>query len=313
MNKLSECAELLKSLDNIEIFTHIHPDGDALGSSYALSYALKKLGKKVRVVCLDTLPEVFSYICVPQEDDFECRYTVTVDVADRSLLGDFPQDRAIDLAIDHHKNNKVGAKELYCDMTRAACGEIVFEIIRYLGVELDRYLAECLYTAIATDTGCFKFSNTDSRTFEIASQLCRHTPNGNFGYLNVPLFTTKSKKSMMLESQVIAGLKYHFDGRVALAFITAELLKKAGVSDSETGGIEQLAKIPEGVVLGVTFKERVGGYKVSMRSSDEVDCSKICEHFGGGGHHSASGCFISGTLDEAVSSLISYLEESDVL
>ena len=188
MNDVHLIAELLKSADNIEIFTHIHPDGDALGSSYALSAALKKLSKKVKVTVNDVLPEDFSYIHSVDRLEFSPSFTVSVDVASMSLLGDFPEERVIDLAIDHHLNNTTRSREVFCDPSRAACGEIIFEIIEALGVELDRYMAECLYTAIATDTGCFKFSNTTSRTFETASRLCRYAENGNFGYLNTQLF-----------------------------------------------------------------------------------------------------------------------------
>lgn len=313
MNDVCSVAELLKGADNIEIFTHVHPDGDALGSAYALSAALKKLSKNVRVTVNDILPSDFSYIHNVENPEFTADYTVSVDVASMSLLGDFPEDRVIDLAIDHHLNNTTRSKNLYCDPTRAASGEIIFEVIGALGVELDRYMAECLYTAIATDTGCFKFSNTTSRTFEIASKLCRYAENGNFGYLNTPLFVTKSRRRMTLEAKVTDAMTYHFDGKVAVATVTDELLLYVGVADSETAGIEQISKIPEGVLLGITLKERNNGFKVSMRSDDRVDASLICAHFGGGGHHSAAGCFVEGDMEKVKNTILNYLEEADVL
>ena len=98
-----------------------------------------------------------------------------------------------------------------------------------------------------------------------------------------------------------------------MAYVTELLLEEIGISDSETSGIEQLSKIPEGVVLGITLKERKNGFKVSMRSDDSVDCSEICAHFGGGGHHSASGCFIEGNLEHAKTAILDYLEGSDML
>ncbi len=313
MNDFRQIAELLKSADNIEIFTHIHPDGDALGSSYALSAAFKKLSKKVRVTVNDILPVDFSYIHNVENPEFTADFTVSVDVASMSLLGDFPEERVIDLAIDHHLNNTTRSNVLLCDPSRAACGEIVFDIIEALGVELDLYMAECLYTAIATDTGCFKFSNTSSGTFEIASKLCRFAKNGNFGYLNTPLFITKSRRKMALEAKVTSDMTYHFDGKVSVACVTDELLDEIGISDSETSGIEQISKIPEGVLLGITLKERKNGFKVSMRSDDRLDCSSICAHFGGGGHHSAAGCFIEGTLESVKNTILNYLEGSEVL
>ena len=313
MNDVCSVAELLKGADNIEIFTHVHPDGDALGSAYALSAALKKLSKNVRVTVNDTLPSDFSYIHNVENPEFTADYTVSVDVASMSLLGDFPEDRVIDLAIDHHLNNTTRSKNLYCDPTRAASGEIIFEVIGALGVELDLYMAQCLYTAIATDTGCFKFSNTTFRTFEIAAALCKYAKNGNFGYLNTPLFVTKSRRRMTLEAKVTDAMTYHFDGRVAVATVTDELLLDVGAADSETAGIEQISKIPEGVLLGITLKERNNGFKVSMRSDDRVDASLICAHFGGGGHHSAAGCFVEGDMEKVKNTILNYLEEADVL
>jgi phosphoesterase RecJ-like protein len=313
MNKLCEIAELIKAWDKIEIFTHIHPDGDALGSSYALASALGRMGKTVRVTVNDSLPSTFGYIHSVTFPEFEPEVTVTVDVASRTLLGDFPSDKVINLAIDHHENNTTGAEVLFCDPKRAACGEIIFDIIEKLGVAPDRYIAECLYTAIATDTGCFKFSNTNAKTFEIASRLCAHAPDGNFGYLNTPLFITKSRKQIALEAEILSSLGYHFDSKVAISVITDELLKRLEIGENEAAGIEQLSKIPEGVELGITLKERQSGFKVSMRSSDNIDCAKICAFFGGGGHHSAAGCFIQGKKDEVLKKIISHLEESDIL
>lgn len=313
MNNIREVAEFLKNSDKIEIFTHTHPDGDALGSSWALASALKKLGKTVRVTVNDTLPRDFEYIHSRKFDDFIPETTITVDVASPSLLGDFPEDKVIDLAIDHHLKNTLNARELYCNSTRAACGEIIFEIVTALGVEPDRYIAECLYTAIATDTGCFKFSNTNAHTFEVVSALCRYTENGNFGYLNTPLFITKSQSRIAFEARILSNLQYFFDGKLALVSVTSALLEELGISDGNTSGVEQLSKIPEGVILGVTLKERDGGFKVSMRSDDCLDCSKICADFGGGGHRSASGCFIEGDEKTVTETLISYLEERNVL
>lgn len=313
MTSIREVADFLKKSDNIEIFTHIHPDGDALGSSWALASALKKLNKQVRVTVNDTLPRDFEYIHSVTFSDFIPDTTITVDVASLTLLGDFPEDKQIDLAIDHHLKNTLPTKELYCDPSRGACGEIIFEVIETLGVPIDTYIAECLYTAIATDTGCFKFSNTTANTFETAAKLCRIVPNGNFGYLNTPLFVTKSRSKLSLEAEILSNLQYYFDGHVAVASVTSSLLERLGIADSETSGIEQLSKIPEGVVLGITLKERDGGFKVSMRSADNLDCAAICAHFGGGGHHSAAGCFIEGSANDVIEILISHLEKSDVL
>ena len=314
MIELKDCARLLKGAEKIEIFTHTHPDGDAIGSAYALAAALKKLGKTARVTINDTLPENFKYIYgAVKTEEFIPDFTVSVDLASMSLLGDFPEDKAFDLAIDHHLKNTVRTNALYCDPGAAACGEIIFELISLLGAELDLYLAQCLYTAIATDTGCFKFSNTTSRTFSVASKLCAYAPSGNFGYLNTPLFSTKSRKQIQLECEVLSNLSYYFSSRVAIASLTFEMLERLSLTDNDTAGVEQLAKLVEGVVIGITLKERDRGFKVSMRSDDSVDVSAICADFGGGGHHSAAGCFIEGSRDEVEKKLVEYFEGRDLL
>lgn len=314
MNNISKVCEFFKEFDAFEIFTHAHPDGDAVGSAFALKYALEKIGKKAKVSCSDAFPDTFSYIHNVSTPEFDTLKTVTVDVADVILLGDgFDKNRVIDFAIDHHENNKVAAKEVYCDPTCAACGEIIYEIVKSLGVELDLYLSECLYTALATDTGCFRFSNTTNRTFSIASDLVRHTPNNNFGYLNTPLFSTKSKKQISLENEIFSTISYSFEDRVAVSVVSKDLISKLDLSEDDLIGVEQLAKCIKGVKIGVTLKERNGGYKISLRSDDDIDVATICAKFGGGGHHSAAGCFIGGEKDDVIKALLESIQEDGVL
>ncbi|MBE6700847.1 MAG: bifunctional oligoribonuclease/PAP phosphatase NrnA [Ruminococcaceae bacterium] len=315
MNRVNikEASKILESLDFVVIYTHAHPDGDALGSSFALCEILKKMGKRVKVVCLDTLPAYLQFIWDVKGDDFEAQNIVTCDVADMTLLGDYKENKKIVLAIDHHKQNRVDCENLLCIPEMAATGEIIFELAREMNISLDTYIAECLYTAISTDTGCFKFSNTTAHTFFAVSELCRYAPEGNFGYLNTPLFITKSVNKMKFENEIISNMKFYFEGKVSVAVVDTELLKKHSVSDSETGGVEQLGKTLEGVELAITLKEREDGYKVSMRSSDSIDCSEICGHFSGGGHHSAAGCFFKKSADETVTEILSYIEEKGIL
>ncbi len=306
-------AALLRSLDNIHIYTHINPDGDALGSAYALAAILKKMKKSVKVVCLDTLPKYLSHVWDVENEDVKCRNVITVDVADMSLLGDFDRSLDIVLAIDHHRETRVDAENILSIPEMAATGEIIYDLAVELGITFDRYIAECLYTAISTDTGCFKFSNATYHTFMCVAALTRYVPNGNFGYLNLPLFITKPINKMQFESDIISRLRFLFDGRVSVSVVTNDIIKRHGLTDDETGGVEQLGKAPEGVELAITLKEREGGFKVSMRSTDTLDCSDICAHFGGGGHRAASGCFIEGSAEDIVEMLVSYIKEKGIL
>ena len=306
-------VEILRTLDNIHIYTHVHPDGDAIGSAYALAALLKQAGKRVKVVCLDTLPGYLSYIWNTDNPDIRCDSIITVDVADMTLLGDFDTASKITLAIDHHNQNRVECDTLLCMNHMAATGEIIYEIAKEMKSELNRYIAECLYTAISTDTGCFKFSNTTEHTFSTVAYLTRYVPGGNFGYLNVPLFISKPISKMQFESDIIANLKFYFNGKVSVSTVTYDIIAKHGLSDADTGGVEQLGKTPEGVELAITLKQRDDGFKVSMRSSDSIDCSIICAAFGGGGHHSASGCFFKEAPESIVATLLNYIEEKGIL
>lgn len=310
---IKETAALLSTLDNVHIYTHAHPDGDAIGSAYALKSILNKMGKNAKVVCLDILPKYLKYIWNGENDEVECENIVTVDVADMSLLGDFDMSQKIVLAIDHHSKNRVECENLLCISDMSATGEIIYELAIELGVELDRHIAECLYTAISTDTGCFKFSNANEHTFLTVGRLTRYAPNGNFGYLNQPLFITKPISKMKFESDVISRLEFYFNGKVSVSVITKALVESYGLTDGDTGGVEQLGKSPEGVELAITLKERDDGFKVSMRSSDELDCAAICATFGGGGHHSAAGCFFSDTSENIIKTLISHIREKGIL
>lgn len=306
-------AELLKTLDCIHIYTHVHPDGDAIGSAFALSAILKKMGKRAKVICLDAFPRYLSYIWNVDNPDIKAGSIVTVDVADMSLLGEVDESINIILAIDHHNQNKVKCENLLCMNHMAATGEIIYELAKALGVELDRYIAECLYTAISTDTGCFKFSNATEHTFKTVAELTKYVPGGNFGYLNLPLFITKPISKVKFESDIILGLKFYFGGKVSVSTVTRDIIAKHGLTDADTYGVEQLGKMPEGVELAITLKERDDGFKVSMRSSDNLDCSVICAAFGGGGHHSAAGCFIDGDANGIVEALITYIKEKGIL
>jgi phosphoesterase RecJ-like protein len=310
--KVKECAEFLKKLDKVHIYTHIHPDGDAIGSSFALAYILKKMGKSVQVICLDTLPSYLSFIWDTENDGFDGEFTVTVDVADRALLGDFGEKK-IDLVIDHHEKNRIECENKLCIPEMAATGEIIYEIMKELSVEPDRYIAECLYTAIATDTGCFKFSNAKEHTFSTVADLVKYTPEGSFGYLNEPLFITKSINKLRFESEVISNLSFHFKSKVSVSVITNDLISKHSLTDGDVGGVEQLGKAIEGVKLAITLKERDDGFKISMRSSNDINCSEICSHFGGGGHRGASGCFMAGEPKEIIETLLRYIEEKVTL
>ena len=310
----SRAAQILAENDNFLILTHAQPDGDTVGSSYGLCMGLQSLGKRARVVCSDKIPEKYGYILQNVvEDDFEPQCVVAVDVADIELLGRYKQvgESAL-LCIDHHSTNKLFAKHTLLD-TGAAAAENVYLVLKELGVEVTPAIADCIFTGISTDTGCFMYMNVTPRTHRIAAELIEC--GANAGMINQLMFDTKKYGYVMLQKLALEGLEMHFDNRCALIVLTQEMMNKCGISETEVEGIAAMPRQIEGVLAGVTLRERSdGSYKVSMRTRDPIDASEICGRLGGGGHKRASGCQFYCSLEQAKGTILeligSALEES---
>ena len=170
---VQQAAAMLKAADNILLLAHQYPDGDTLGSNFALCRALQALGKQVRVLCGDPIPVKYAYMYedVPQPD-FDPAFVCALDVADAKLLGPRVQSEygeRVDLCVDHHSTNTAYAKNTCVDASCAAATMIVYRLIGELGVTLDTAMATCIFTGIATDTGCFKYSNADAVCHRIAA------------------------------------------------------------------------------------------------------------------------------------------------
>ena len=231
MNKIDEksAARLLRENDNILILTHRNPDGDTIGSGFALLHALKKLGKTVKVVCTDPFPEKYGYIAHSNDDDVgENPYVVAVDVADMELIG--AQYRAkyehgVNLCIDHHISNKEFAENLCLRSCSATC-EIIYDVIKAMDVEIDKSVADSLYTGIATDTGCFLFSSVTARTHIIAADLIEH--GADFFEINRIMFETKSLGYFKLEAAALNTVEMHCGGKCAFMTVTMDMQKQAG-------------------------------------------------------------------------------------
>ena len=245
MNKIDEksAARLLRENDNILILTHRNPDGDTIGSGFALLHALKKLGKTVKVVCTDPFPEKYGYIAHSNDDDVgENPYVVAVDVADMELIG--AQYRAkyehgVNLCIDHHISNKEFAENLCLRSCSATC-EIIYDIIKAMGVEIDKSVADSLYTGIATDTGCFLFSSVTARTHIIAADLIEH--GADFFEINRIMFETKSLGYFKLEAAALNTVEMHCGGKCAFMTVTMDMQKQAGTKDGDFDGIAGLPR-----------------------------------------------------------------------
>lgn len=292
--------KFFESHDNYQILTHKSPDGDTLGSAFALCAALRGMGKKANVINNENLPVRYNFL---YEDyyvqDFETETVVAVDIADEKLFGSrlAKYEGKVDVCIDHHISNTKYAKETVLDAEASAAALILYEFFRSQGIAISALQAKCLYTGIATDTGCFKFENTTPKAHMAAADLMRY--DFNFSRINRKMFDVKSKERLKVEEMMISEMEYYFDDRCSIICLTTELMKESGVEPAEFDGLASIPLSVDGVIIGITIKQRHENvYKLSVRTTDKMDASDFCRGFGGGGHIRAAGCEIAGTLEE---------------
>lgn len=314
MSEILQLADVISHLlhaENILLLCHKNPDGDTIGSAGALYWALKKLGKTVAILCADPIPSRYDYMQLGLfNNEFTPSYIVSVDVAGIQLFGDEIRDytKRVNLCIDHHGTNSGFADAMILDPTAAATAEIMFEIVMALGVEPNGTIADCLYTGISTDTGCFKFANTTARTHEIASKLIEF--GADVVSLNAILFESKSKRRLNIEKTALENMCFYYEDRCALTFLTKEEIAQAGADNSDLEGITGIPRAIEGVDVGITMRQLEGGsYKISVRTMPGIDAGGICARLGGGGHKQAAGCEIIGGLENAKSAILSEVEK----
>lgn len=297
---LKQTARFLKKHDNYIILTHATPDGDTLGSAYALYYGLKETGKSACVLCPDVIPEKYRYFAGKTDHvSRENATVVAVDVADKRLLGSLKEEFGdiVDLNIDHHISNVRYAKNLYLDSDASATAECIFELLTVMGVNINDITAKALFTGIVTDTGCFKYSNVTAKTHLIAAELYEY--NIGAPEINRVMFDTKSRKLLELERMVLDASEFCFDGKCIILPVTAEMQEKTGCSGTDLEGIAVISRSVEGVIAGITLKQIDDKeFKVSLRTYPPLDASEICKKLGGGGHKAAAGASVTGTLEE---------------
>ena len=303
---LKQTARFLKKHDNYIILTHASPDGDTLGSAYALYYALNEIGKSACVVCPDIIPQKYDYFARPTDHVHRENATiVAVDVADVRLLGSLQEEFGgnIDLCIDHHISNTQYAENLYLDADAAATAQSMYELLMQMKVNINDITAKAIYTGLATDTGCFKYSNVTDKTHIIAAKLFEF--NIDAAEINRLMFDTKSKKLLELEKLVLDAAEFHFDDKCFLLPVTEEMQTKTGCSGTELEGIAVISRSVEGVKAGITIKQTDNEeFKVSLRTYPPLDASAICKALGGGGHKAAAGATVQGSLEEVKAKIL---------
>ncbi|MBR2337902.1 MAG: DHH family phosphoesterase [Clostridia bacterium] len=303
---VTQAAAMLSAADRVLILTHQFPDGDTLGSGFALCRALRALGKQAQVVCSDPIPEKYDYMFeeLPVQD-FEPAFICAVDVADAALLGEglLPYADQVELCIDHHASHREYERQLLLDATMGATAMLILQVMEQMGVTVDSAMADCLYTGIATDTGCFKYSNVTPLAHRMAAQLIEAGAHSES--INRAMFDIKSRARLALEQLALSSITYYYRDRCAVMVITEDMMETTGATENDMEGLSPLPRQIEGVWVGLTLRRKDdGNYKVSVRTGNHADAAQICGLLGGGGHARAAGCTLSGTVEEVTEQLL---------
>lgn len=312
-----EILDIIEKCNNIGITFHQSPDGDSLGSATALLQGLRALGKNAYIISKEGIPSTFEYLPYSDEitgsvEDVKAG-TELVIVLD---CGDFKRINAnltldnknyIIVNIDHHMSNEKYGDFNYIDSKSAAVGEIVFDILNDLGVEITKGIGESIYTSIITDTSSFRHSNTTSKTHKVASEVVK--TGINFNEIQRNIFENKDFDKVKFFGKIIDTISLHLGNKLAFMEITEEMLNKSNLEAIDSSEVIHFGTMINGVELVALLKESKGGVKVSLRSKEVVDVSKIAEIFNGGGHIRAAGFFYEGTLLSIKAKLYKILEK----
>ena len=317
---IGQIIDILKEKDDFVLLSHTNPDGDTVGSVTAFYLMLRKIGKRVRCLCDKKIPKRLYFICGDIYDDNYCisdsEYVISLDVASEIMLGENLENAAgrVDLRIDHHAKGSDFAKLNYVEPGASSCGEIVFDICAAMELT-DPAIASAVYAAIASDTGCFKYSNTTAKTHMSAAYLI--SLGAAHAEINEALFDTVTFGEIGIYPLFLENSKSLYGGKVTLVSVSNEEKRKRGMKDTDLDELSSLARKVEGTYLGIVIKQVDDDdekFKVSMRSRIQVDCSVICAALGGGGHVRASGATITAdSIEQAENILIDTLKKTLVI
>lgn len=307
-----QAAEFLTARDNFLILTHMRPDGDTVGCAAGLCRALRQIGKTAYVLKNEGASSLFSPYLeeLAAPEDFAPDTVTAVDMAALGLFPDNAKPYAgrVDLTIDHHPSQEFFAKMTCLDSGKAACGQLVYEIVRQFA-KITPEIGEVLYVALSTDCGCFQYSNTDADAHRVAAALM---DSGFDPYpVNRRHFRGKTFKRLQLESMLTAGLELRDEGKTALVFLTQAMIKEVGADERDMEDISAFVGQIDGVRTGATLKENHcdNEVKISLRTDPgDLDASAVCVLLGGGGHAAAAGAMVEGSMEEVRQRVIDAIE-----
>ena len=307
-NTKAQIIDILRTQNTFAIVPHINPDADAMGSCYAVQHVLERMGKKAVVFVEEELPRYLSFLhgncsVFTQAEPYDvCLCIDCGDLGRTGARGALLDMAKIGVNIDHHYANTNYAAVNLVDASASSSGEICYGLLSELGEPITPAVGACLYSAICADTGGFKYSNTTSKTMRIAADLLEL--GIDLAGISKRLFDTESYASFQLKGEIINNIRLYCNGLVGTASVTMAMMARYGVNSKDIDNIVDLARKVDGVEVAVSFKECEKGIKISLRSNEFIDVSKIAEKFGGGGHVRAAGLLMETDLETAQSQLL---------
>ena len=313
--ELRNIVEAIRARQRFVISSHSRPDGDSIGSQLAAAYALRALGKQVTVVNADPAPPpLMQFPGVPEiriadRADGEFDAAIIMECGDLARTGVAGLERFFVINIDHHPGNSAYGQANWFDASAAACGEMVFDLVRELNVPLTRDIATHIYLAILTDTGSFHYSTLSPRTFDI----CRETLEAGVDPVLVArnVYDSNNIGRLKLFGALLNAMQIDPTARIAIMYFDHEMARRTGGTYEDTEGIINLPLTVKEIQAVVFFKQAEGDeYRVSMRSKGDIDIGAVAKEFGGGGHKNAAGCTVTGPIDALQKTFIEKIEEA---
>jgi len=315
---LADAAAKVASAQRILLTTHISPDGDGIGSGLGLAQGLAALGKEATLAIADPVPGYLrflpgeGYVRSGEVNEESWDLLISLDCGDWDRLGEAPGDRSLFgmvINLDHHRSN-----ERYGDLNvvipeASATGLLAFQLLQAVNAPVGPEAALCLYTAIATDTGFFRYSNTDVATFEAATELVRA---GASPYaVHHALHENNSAGRLRMMGEALRLLEFSGDGRIGLIALDPGAYQRADADPDDAEGLVELPRSVASVEVAVLLRPTPEhtAYKASLRSKKQVDVSRVAEGFGGGGHARAAGCRLELPLEQARDRLVAAIQE----
>lgn len=321
MSPLHEIARALIEHSSFVVTCHVHPEGDGIGSMLALMHMLNGLGKRCEAVCSDGVPRMLRFLpgseLVKRDCECDCDVIIAVDVnrKDRFAIPSRSLERLVRgariiVCIDHHITEQPFGDVVWIDESMPATGLMVYKLFKHMSVEVTPQIATCLYAAIATDTGAFRFENTTHECLSVAAELVR--AGANPALIAHHIFERHHEGALRLWGRALERMRLDKGSGIAWTWLKRSDFELTGAHDEDTEGLINLLRGVEGAKVVALFRELQDmSIKVSLRSLSDVDVAEVARQFGGGGHVKASGCVLKGvTLRKAISLVIRALRSA---